>query len=531
MKSTIRLLTTILILIILVPSAFCSMTDVSAFVSDYINALKEGRFDDAADFWHPALIETSERLGIEYRDIPFKYDCLSPLTENLEILSSPITRVNQSLTQSGRSGYKSILSVMTPKDTINYEYFVVDDSTGMYLIPRFWRYLNNLRLVKTKYYNVFYRDDNQLNDLALEDLDVFTEKVIRKFGGTDEDLRNLEIKRMEYYLARSENEVSELLGFKSHGLYFRPSDIIISYYMPHYDQIVLFALAYVKDDLGLVMEPFLQAGTACMFGGRFGQDASVMPQIAAFTLENDLYEIEDVLTFTGFNDSINNIDFSYPLSQGIVENIYMDHGIDALNKLYTQLSGTMDEVYSWDLDHVIGALEEATGTSFDDLKKETVAHIEANRLKNLKVEPVPDSGEVVFQSGTGRYVISIKVLDGWYNVKVSGYKGESNYSGLITIRGASGKRFNSFRSFLWREQFPEIGFRSELYSIQFTPQEIGIYEYFTNRMIAKYVGGFNGTMNIIENDTLQFRFREDLFENRMDRLESRLIDQSPTGNP
>ena len=247
------------------------MADVSIFVSDYINALKEGRFDDAAGFWDPNLIETSERLGITYRNIDYKYDCMSPLTENFDALSSPVTRIQQSLNQSGPSSYKSLVTIMTPKDSITYEYFIQEDSTGMHLIPRFWRYLNNLRLVKTKYYDVFYRDENQLNDLSLEDLDVYTETIIRKLGGTEEDLRALEHNRMEYYLARTENEVSELLGFKSHGLYFKPSDIIISYYMPHYDQIALFALAYTQDDMGLVMAPFLQAGTGSMFGGRFGQ--------------------------------------------------------------------------------------------------------------------------------------------------------------------------------------------------------------------------------------------------------------------
>ena len=257
-----------------------------------------------------------------------------------------------------------------------------------------------------------------------------------------------------------------------------------------------------------------------------------MPQIAAFTLENDLYKLEDVLTFTRFADTINNIDFSYPLSQGLVENIYKNHGVAALEQLYTQLSGTMDEVNSWKVAHVKGILEEITGEPFDDLTKETIAHIEKNRFTVLQLAPVSDTGETVFQSGTPRYIISIKVADGWYNVKVSGYKGESNFSGTITVRGNTGKRFGSFKSFLWRDHFPEIGYRGELYSIQFTPQEIGIYEYFTNRLIAKYVGGFNGRMNIIENETLQFRFKENLFENRMDRLECKLFDQSsPSGNP
>ncbi len=525
-------ITVLIMLVSSVSAGPVSTADVTRFVAKYIDALKERRFDDAAGFWHPALIETAERLGIEYRGIEYKYDCMSPLTENLDILASPVTRIDQSLTHSGPASFKSIVTIKTPEDTLSCEYFVMEDSTGLNLIPRFWRYLNNLRLVKTKYYNVFYRDDSQLNDIALEDLDTYTETTIRKLGGTDEDLAILEEQRMEYYLARNENEVSELLGFRSHGLYFRPSDIIITYYMPHYHQIALFALSFVHDDMGLVLAPFMQAGTGCMFGGRFGQDRSVMPQIAAFTLENELYKLDDVLTFTGLYDTIANIDFSYPLSLGVIESIYKNHGLDALNKLYSQLSGTINEVKSWDLNHIAEVLEDVTGSSLEDIKKNAASQIVDSRFTVLRVEDVPDSGETVFQSGMARYVLNIKVLDGWYNVKVAGYSGETDFAGTITVRGTTGKRFGAFRSFLWRDHFPEMGYRNELYSIQFTPQEIGIYEYFTNRLIAKYVGGFHGRMNIIENNTLQFRFREDLFEDRMDRLECRLIDQTTaiTGN-
>ena len=82
--------------------------------------------------------------------------------------------------------------------------------------------------------------------------------------------------------------------------------------------------------------------------------------------------------------------------------------------------------------------------------------------------------------------------------------------------GSIGHSYNEYKSFLWSEQFPEVPYINQLYSIQFNSDEIGIYDYLTNRLIAKYVVSFDEAGKPSADGGVSFRFKESLLLERMD---------------
>jgi len=113
------------------------------------------------------------------------------LLENIDLIRNGHADWSATSTGLDPQHTKVILKISTKDNTISYDYFFREDSTGYRLIPRFWMYLNNLSVVRTKYFDVFYRNESQLNDLAVFDLDRVVETIASTFGVPDENLRSL----------------------------------------------------------------------------------------------------------------------------------------------------------------------------------------------------------------------------------------------------------------------------------------------------------------------------------------------------
>ena|GEM_PF-3597337 len=497
--------------------------DVKTLMSSYINALIDEDYEGAAQFWHPQYIETCNRLGITYRDVPYKCDCMSPLLQNMASIRDGSSSWTITQTRLAPQHYKMILKIHTPERTISYDYFCLDDSTGVYLIPRFWLHLNNLRVVKTRYFDVFYRDESQLNDFALFDLDQYIELTLMKLGASKEMLEKLKERRMEYYLAETENEVSELLGFSSRGIFFTQSDIIISRYLPDYHELALFALSYTQDNLGLYSAPFIRRGLACSFGGRFGQSKEVMPQIANFTLANDVYALEDVLTISDFHTKIGSIDFSYPLSLGLVETLTERYNIAGTLKLLSDLSGSMSDVAGWTTDDVKAVITGFTGKTWNEIEMYSKEKIASDPFPNLHPGVTPGSGQTVFESGTTEYLARITHNEGWYDVKLTPYSPDTRIEGTIVIKGPVGNTHDEFKSFLWNEHFPDIPYINQLYSIRYNPDEIGVYDYLTNRLVAKYVSSFDDGNKLVNGGEMSFRFSDNTLRDHISSYQCNII--------
>jgi hypothetical protein len=470
--------------------------DVKALMSSYIDALIDEDYDGAAQFWHPQYIETCSRLGITYRDVPYKYDCTSPLLQNMAAIRDGSASWTITQTLLAPQQHKVILKIRKTESKVSYDYFFFE----------------------------FYRNESQLNDFALFDLDQYIELTLMKLGASKEMLETLKERRMEYYLAGTENEVSELLGFSSRGMFFAPSDIIISRYLPDYHELALFALSYTQENLGMYTAPFIRQGLACSFGGRFGQTKEVMPQIANFTLANDIYALGDVLTVGDFHTKIGSIDFSYPLSLGLVETLTERYNITGTLKLLSDLSGSMIDVAGWTSDDVKTVITGFTGKTWSEIETYSKEKIASDPLPNLKPGVTSAAGQTVFESGTTEYLARITHNEGWYDVKLTPHSPDTRIEGTIVIKGPVGNTYDEFKSFLWKEQFPDEPYFNQLYSIRYNPDEIGVYDYLTNRLVAKYVLSFDDGNKLVNEGEMSFRFSENVLRDHISSYHCHILE-------
>jgi len=385
-------------------------------------------------------------------------------------------------------------------------------------------YLRNFDLIQTKYFDVYYRSRDQLNDFAIYDLDQFVENVAETFGVSPKKLLQLSHNRMEYFLLESESEVAEFLGFPSQGTYYTPCDVIISRRLPDYHEVVMFMLDYTQPEHGLYVEPFISRGIACDLGGRFGQSRDVMWQVANFTLENDIFELSDILTFDDFRNKVGNIDFSFPLSLALVNTLKKRIGVNGVLELFNELSGTVEDVNTWSTDYIESKLTARVGMNWDAIVAATRTEVAEDPFPNLKPGVISDSGLVEFESGTSRYHLRVTLDSGWYNVVVTPFHRDSIPQGSIVLSGSIGRQLASFKSFLWSEQFPDREYNSEVYAIRFDGQEVGVYDYLTNRLIAKYVAGFDHDSNLVSDGCIKFRLRENTLRDEMNQFQCSLGD-------
>jgi len=524
MESRMRLLPVLMLIFVnLFPVAQrLQAEDAENIMESYINFLSQEDYKAAEQLWHPQYIETCHRLGITYRDTPYKYDCVSPLLENIDLIRNGAATWDAISTILDPQHQKVILKVSTPENTVSCEYFFMNDSSGTYMIPRFWMYLNNLSLVKTNYFDVYYRSVSQLNDYSVFDLDRFVETVAATFGTPPKKLLSLSQDRMEYFLVESESEVAELLGFPSQGAYYTPCDVIISHRLPDYHEVAMFMINYTQEDLGLYTEPFITRGLVCYLGGRFGQTSDVMWQIANFTLANDIFALDDILTFDGFHQTVGNIDFSFPLSLGLVSTLIDKTGVNGTLAILNDFSGSIAYINTLSTADVKSVLETKTNSNWDDIEKLVRSKIAADPFPNLKPGTASDSGLVVFESGTSTFNIRVTLDDEWYNFAVRPFSKDVMPEGVLTLAGSTGNQMTSYKSFLWAEQFPEREYASEIFAIRFNGQEIGVYDYLTNQLVAKYVSSFDENSALLEDGRIGFRFRESILRDRLDRYLCRL---------
>lgn len=495
--------------------------DAGSIMESYIELLSQEDYEAAGQLWHPQYIETCNRLGITYRDTPFKYDCVSPLLENIDLIRNGAATWNAVSTVLGPKQQKVILKISAPENTVSCEYFFFSDSTGTHMIPRFWMYLTNFSLVQTKYFDIYYHSESQLNDYSIFDLDVFVEKVATTFGVSPKKLLTLSHDRMEYFFVESESEVAELLGFPSQGTYYTPCDVIISRRLPDYHELAMFMISYTQEDLGLYIDPFMTRGLACYVGGRFGQANDVMWQISNFTLENEIFSLDDILTFDGFHKTIGNIDFSFPLSLGLVTSLIDDFGINDVLSMLRDLSGNVAFINNLSVDEVKTVLETKTGRTWADIMQSARSRIASDPFPNLKPGVESDSGLVVFESGINTFHVRVTLDDGWYNFAINPFEKGTKPVGVLTLAGSPGGRMGSYQSFLWNEQFANRQYSAEVYSIRFDGNEVGVYDYLTNQLIAKYVSSFDSNATNSGGQT-GFRLREDVLRSRLDQYLCRL---------
>lgn len=489
---TFRALTLAIILIALNGSAGKSAEPADNPVpifDKYIEALKTDNWARAERFWTSADIESSNRLGITYLDTPVKYDCASPIPRSLAGIKAGDVRIacEEAIDKGDYAEIPVKLSADETGQTVNY--FAVRTPGGWRLSSPLKVLTKDWYICETHYTRVIYSDSTRTNLAALQALDNFIESCASKLGISDTDLSRLAEVKIDYYLC-NEGQIKTLTGQSVQGMVDLPSDAIVTRHLPHKHELTHLLVNYAMRTLPLYTAPFMQEGIACAIGGRWQKSPGIIDYSGYAIMKFKLAGLDDILTYNGFHRKVNNADITYPLSALLVGYLLDSLGIDQWRQLYLDLSGTDQVVQSLTVENVKSKIETACTKPWASI--DTSFSIWWPQYLSIGI--VPTSQEIGGQlwSGTDpQEGINFKDEGEAIYFRVAVPAGKTGGFALITTPSSGIE--SEFVSGLFGKHLPDEKYAGEHYGLRFTPDEIALYDFYTNELVASYVQGFSAS--------------------------------------
>lgn len=331
--------------------------------------------------------------------------------------------------------------------------------------------INNWQVLNSKYFRLFYNDSSLINLYAVDKLDNFVERIGKLFGFSDSDFMLLEIEKIYYVLCSSEDEIKRLTGYYTRGMYNLSGDMILSTYNSHYHELVHFLVNYKLKTLPLYTHSFLQEGIAVALGGRGGLSAESLLSIASFLEQSQFFNYNELLNQNKFK--MNDASITYPVSG--IYNLFLlkQYGIEKYLELYLKYSGSETEINQMSIQQ-------------EDLPDETLWKKFLAEYKN----------SIIIDSGISQPGVQLK--EGYYHCKI-----------IDPVFFYSKIKTGEYSSKLFNEIFPGKNYAGEKYGIVPRENEITVYNFLTNTILASYSSGFSIEQKNIKDENGYWCFKID----------------------
>ncbi|HDS01888.1 MAG TPA: hypothetical protein ENO22_15195 [candidate division Zixibacteria bacterium] len=457
---------------------------------EYLSYMKEGQYDQASAQWLPDYIYEVYKFGIFYTNAPYKYDCNSYLTEHLDEYKQDQLEITYSAMPSMYEVYKILARYDENSGNGNSgaqdEYYLMKGAdANFYLVPNYWPLLPNMDSKEGKYYKLYYNKESQINDSALAHIDLLVDSIARRLELSPQLLERLSMDKFNYFLCENANQIAIYAGRYVPGWHDPAGDFIITNYLPHGTPMADFLIKYKLSELPLHTLPFMEKGLPVYLGGRAGADLGVFGQMVRFSLESDFMKLEDILSAADFEEKTGGPDFGYTLSAYFVGYLVEELGIGGVLDIYLQLSGDGEFVDTCSMNTVKSILENQTGRDWQSLESGFEDYFNQVEFNMDLVEKA--SGNVLYQSGTPGISVSL-YMDGDYLI-LDAYANDegSAVNAAMLLNNTGADITGNYRSSLFEKHFPEREYDGQYYGLIFGPEELGVYNYLTNEIAAKYI--------------------------------------------
>lgn len=492
-------------------------------MTEYFDLLSSGNYESASYLWQKSSRERSQRFGIAYDNIELKTDCNSPLVRNLSYLKkgmySPYSRV-ESL---GKGYVKVQFSAKIGTDTIGHSYFTMNDGKYLWLIYPQDYYAREWDVVESEYLRVHVHPSKakSLNPVTLEAADQFIRNTADSLQLSPTDLALLKANKIEYYYCDSTTTVADITGTDTEGTFDMASDDVISARFPHFHELVHFLVAFKLRVQAMYTLPVLREGVAVMYGGRWGKSASSLYALGAFMYQNELVDMDSLLTLDGFA-ALSGADVNYPVAGILSAFLKQKLGLEGYLKVYRSASTDYDSLQAMTSGQIQTRLASAAGfADWATLIKEFETYLGSFATAHGDVI----AGDVSGSSLVKNKNVEVKDSKDWITVIVHG----DSAAPIGTILFGKDQRLNGYSSDLFQLQFKEdVPFEGYRYAIRWDMNEAGLYDYATNQITAKYILGITPDSSYYtESDKkLAVRFKRSLFNNTIPReTDARILSQ------
>lgn len=344
--------------------------------------------------------------------------------------------------------------------------------------------------VKTsKYARIHYSNPEVYNRFAESEMDVFIDSLGVKLGIDSVRMTYLHQKKIDYYLC-DEAEMEKLTGYQAQGMTKLPFDAVITRHLPHYHELTHLMMNYSAVEIPLYTLPCFQEGLAVYLGGRWGKSPEVLFQMGFLILSNAYIRLEDILTYDGFHTKVGSPDLTYPVSALLVKYLSENFGMESLKTLYLQFSGDQTKVRKFSTMDIKQSIEQVCGLTWDEIDKRVMELGEKNRFSGIEPGfgkyPSDLAFKYLYEDG-----LDVRIFRGGAEINFNiFYTDHIEKTGIVLIESPNEKIAEKYKSWMFAEQVNNREYNGEKYGIQFSSQETGLYNYYTNVLEAKYVYGF-----------------------------------------
>ena len=460
---------------------FASLTDSTA--SKFIHALIWERDKLESFVLHDEWL-LSQRLCITYNAVQYKFLISNDIPVNMvqEIRNNRLG-YKYSI-ENLEAEYSKLIFSVTSLD-FKREYFFKNSV----VVSQPYYYAKKWSIINSKYFVFHVSDRSLLYKYSINKLDDFVDScsILLKFNNAD--IQKLEKNKIHYYLCKDENEIKLVTGFNTRGLYYIPYDYVISTYSFHTHELLHLLINYKLKNIPLYALPFFQEGFAVAFGGRGGQDQSVLLNMGLFLEQSGFLSYSSLLSKPEFYQ--NDITMSYPVA-GLYNKFLFEYlGADEYLKLYKKYCSDESEA-------------DKIKVSLNDLPNNSVWQ---DYLKNI-------SGVYQNISTSFNYTDNYKLIN--HNSSYSIYESGNNY--LFKLKDplfiSVHDSYIEYKSKIFTEYFPNRIYNSEKYLIIADSNEVSVYNLYTNSLIAIYIRSFSQNYYPIKQIDGYFNFivKKDVFE-------------------
>jgi len=378
-KTTLLIVFFLLILVVAKQSAAqpseLDLGECSRHLKAYLDAVITGDLESARTYWRPPDLEAASRLGLSYHGPWLKVDSDSPIWSFVEHLRRDDVHYTAMPPQEFAGGpLDGVVNIRLTFDqqgqrtTFRYYFDRIDET---------WLLASPVRLVceqgpsvPTHWVTVYDRRfamSATLPPRLIALLDSCVAVVADQLAFTPEQLALLERERLGYLLAGPE-WVEQLAGAPTVGVANLQQDVVVTSHPCHAHELAHLLVNFWLGELPLYTLPLLQEGIATHLGGRWGRHPRVLHRVGHTTLTDGLLTLDELLTYNQFHGQ--SADLTYPPAGVFAGFVLERYGPDGLRRAYQSVSGTWEEVSSWNAAVVKARLSAALGVSWTTLADE-----------------------------------------------------------------------------------------------------------------------------------------------------------------
>jgi len=354
---------------------------------------------------------------------------------------------------------------------------------------------------ETKYFIIHYQPKMVPSPAAINELDNFAGQILGLFEVSQGFRNELGNNKISYYLCNDET-IKTLTGYQTKGMADLAGRAVISSHFPHFHELVHLLVHLIQETPSEQTHPLVQEGIACLLGGRWGRAPNTILYTGWVHRSFGMGEMDAVLTQADFFSFSGGADVAYPLGAMLCEMVRREAGWAGVLDLNTRLSGSALKVASLNSESVLATIAEICRWGQKDVRNEFYEAINEIWPEYRRCGIAPLEGSQPSIPGQEKNYENAQVMmwltGGQQVVKVTATKFPVHLMSAPT-------KADWGNSSLFNEHFPSKEYHGQRYGMRCSPDNISLYDYATNQLIATWVAGFtdetdacgNGTAGIV----------------------------------